>query len=549
MRRTMLLFAAMLCASLAAAAPALAAPYAMTSTYHPTLTSTEASLVGQVGDSSGAADVIGYFEYGKTNSLGSQTAEQTANPSSGIISETLRNLDPGTTYYYRAVAKYNGETATGSIETFETPAHVPPTATTNAANPVGVNSAQLNGTVSNDAGYYFEWGTSTGALTNKTADKGFGGNVNESLSGLTENTTYYFRVVATKAGGPDVPGETKSFKTDPSEPNRDDDNDGFKNGEDRQCQNTPGQAAGPYNARGCPIPPDPDNDGFPNGYDACPEPGNAQTAYNAQGCPTPPDSDGDSYPDAFERCPTVPGGAPGPDNDMGCPRVDSDGDGYFDSEDQCAQGPPEFAVGGPAVPENGNKQGCPINDKDKDAIADIHDKCPDAGNVYEMGEGGQFTNKVIKQIRPAGHKYAGCIKMGVAWYALRVIKSFPSMKDFLKDQKFTWSMICGGACKVTQTLSFDAATTKKLKLKSPVIDSISDSASCSANSQCTSGYLFNPGPNYQIPASIKKKLAKLKTVTVLLTVNLTDTTLKEKSKWGTKIEVGTKKKPKELAEL
>jgi hypothetical protein len=61
--------------------------------------------------------------------------------------------------------------------------------------------------------------------------------------------------------------------------------------------------------------------------------------------------------------------------------------------------------------------------------------------------------------------------------------------------------------------------------------------------------MFNPGPNYEIPAAIKKKLAKLKKVTILLTVDVTDTELKEKSKWGTKFEVGVKKTPAQLAEI
>ena len=436
------------------------------------------------------------------------------------------------------------------------PALASHTASTTGSSNVTATSALVSGVVENSDEWYVEYRKwNTGAAFSETPHQTGNGSVSTTLTNLESNTTYEFRFRAVKSGEVEIAnGGERYFQTEVP----DTDGDGFKDNQDA-CPNTPGIQNG-HPGQGCPPPPDSDGDGFIDMNDSCPtQPGGAQNPpYNAQGCPAPPDPDGDGFPDGHDACPGEKGGAQGPDNNQGCPRRDSDGDGYFDSEDQCPQGPPEFAVGGPASPENGNRQGCPVKDEDKDGIADVNDKCPKVGNAYEMGEGGQFTDKLIKEVRPAGHKYAGCIKLSAVWYALRAIKAFPSMKDFLKDQKFTWSMLCNGGgvggvnwppCKITQTLSFDAATTKKLKLRSPVIDTISDSSPGKASGVCTACYLFNPGPNYEIPASIKKKLAKLKTVTVLLTVDLTDTTLNEKSRWRTKIEVGTRKKPKELTEL
>ena len=544
--RLLLAVLAMLCASLALAAPALASPYATTSDADQ-IDFTSARLIGAVGDDccpSSPETMSWYFEYGKAANLTDATATptQTAGTNNSPVFTTVENLDPDTTYYFRTVGERNGQTFRADIKSFKTKTHVPPTATTNDATDISSSWATIRGTVSADStNHYFEWGTSPDALTNKTNELNTTGSVNRWLSGLAENTTYYFRVVAEKTDEPDAVGQTKSFKTLLSPGNQDDDSDGFKNSEDL-CPNQPGVAASPYNQRGCPAPPDGDGDGFPDNWDGCPgQPGGAQGAYNSQGCPPPPDSDGDGYPDNFDGCPNEKGGANGPDNGQGCPRTDSDGDGYFDSEDQCAQGPPQFAVGGPASPENGNKQGCPVADEDKDGIADVHDKCPKDGNVYEMGEGGQFTDKLVKQVRPAGHKYAGCVKMNPVWYG----RHATPMKDLIKygaDVNF----ICGGACKIKATLAFDAATTKKLKLKSSVIDTITDSAKGAANSQCTSCYMFN---RIKLSASLKKKVAKLKSATLVLTVDMTDTKLGEKTKWGSKLVIGDKKQPKDLAEL
>lgn len=94
-----------------------------------------------------------------------------------------------------------------------------PTATTGAATDVAQTAATLHGTV-NPGGaettVRFEYGTSTG-YGQQTADQTVPAGdadapVEAALTGLSANTTYHFRVVATNGDG-SVPGADATFKT------------------------------------------------------------------------------------------------------------------------------------------------------------------------------------------------------------------------------------------------------------------------------------------------------------------------------------------------
>jgi M6 family metalloprotease-like protein len=95
-----------------------------------------------------------------------------------------------------------------------------PTATTVAASSITTNSATLNGTVNaNNATttVTFEWGTTTslGNSINATPNSVTGTsntNVTASLTGLSANTTYYYRVKAVSANGTTY-GSTMNFTT------------------------------------------------------------------------------------------------------------------------------------------------------------------------------------------------------------------------------------------------------------------------------------------------------------------------------------------------
>src|SRR5689334_10090416 len=84
----------------------------------------------------------------------------------------------------------------------------PPDATTGAAGSVAQNTATVAGTV-NPQGtattYHFEYGTSASyGLTTVNRDGGSGSSavdVTADLTGLTTDTTYHYRLVATNAAG------------------------------------------------------------------------------------------------------------------------------------------------------------------------------------------------------------------------------------------------------------------------------------------------------------------------------------------------------------
>ena len=97
-----------------------------------------------------------------------------------------------------------------------------PTATTGSATNVTSNSATLNATVNPNGlatTVYFQWGTSP-SYGNSTSSQSIGSgtntvNVSANLSGLSPDTTYYYRIVATNSAGTTY-GSGMSFRTDGS---------------------------------------------------------------------------------------------------------------------------------------------------------------------------------------------------------------------------------------------------------------------------------------------------------------------------------------------
>ncbi len=170
-----------------------------------------------------------WFEYGKTAELGNTSALVSAGDGTNAVaaSLSLSDLDPATTYYFRLSAHNEFGTVNGSILNFKTagPPGIPsaPTVTTRSANGVATSTATLRGTVNPngaDTTYWFEYSTDSLlslVLVSKTPDVSAGGgtenlSVDAALSGLSRNTTYYFRIVAQNSQGVSR-GERLSFKT------------------------------------------------------------------------------------------------------------------------------------------------------------------------------------------------------------------------------------------------------------------------------------------------------------------------------------------------
>ncbi len=99
---------------------------------------------------------------------------------------------------------------------------LPPSVSSNPATDVGDSFATLNGTVNangSETTAYFEWGATT-SYGNTTSSQSVGSgttdiNIFANLTGLSPDTTYHYRAVATNAGGTSY-GNDMSFKTLPA---------------------------------------------------------------------------------------------------------------------------------------------------------------------------------------------------------------------------------------------------------------------------------------------------------------------------------------------
>ena len=168
------------------------------------------------------------FEYGTTTSYGS-TAPCTPSPGSGstavAVSASLTGLTASTTYHFRISATNAGGTSRGSDETLTTPPNAP-AVVTGTASSLAQTTATLSATVNPDGGDVseckLEYGTTTsyGSSAPCTPSPGSGSSpvaVSASLTGLTANSGYHFRISATNAGGTSK-GSDEAFTTLPNAP-------------------------------------------------------------------------------------------------------------------------------------------------------------------------------------------------------------------------------------------------------------------------------------------------------------------------------------------
>ncbi len=164
------------------------------------------------GQADGGADAGAWAH---TNALGEVT-------SLGAVSANLTGLVPGAIYYYR----FHASNSQGGVWTDTTISFVtdgPPIITTDVPNALAFTSAALEGTLVATSGaptqVWVYWGTADGG-TNESAwnppiilgirDVGV---LSTNLTGLAENTTYYYRYYAANAYGGRWASATQGFKT------------------------------------------------------------------------------------------------------------------------------------------------------------------------------------------------------------------------------------------------------------------------------------------------------------------------------------------------
>jgi uncharacterized repeat protein (TIGR01451 family) len=166
-----------------------------------------------------------YFLYG-TSTPNQTVGTQYQGTGSGTFSYTVYGLSQNTTYYFQAVAQNAGGTSYGTILSCTTSGgtnYTSPQAVTQSATNVGQNYATMNGYATSgvsslggspSANYYFEYGTSY-SLGSQTSMQYFSGSQNATayLSNLSQNTTYYYRLVVSQSGYGLVYGSILSFVT------------------------------------------------------------------------------------------------------------------------------------------------------------------------------------------------------------------------------------------------------------------------------------------------------------------------------------------------
>lgn len=213
------------------------APIVTTNSY--SLNGNQATLNGYVNGQGQNPNT--YFVYGTSSNLGSgsQTTSQDYQSSTSTnFSETV-NVNSNTTYYYKACATTNGGTVCGSTLSFSTnnndndnDVFIPNVVTNNATN-VDEDSATLNGEVESTGNstvsfLKFVYGTNQNNLFNTvyaspSSTNSNGTDFDYNLSGLNDDTTYYYKACGTNSVGEDC-GSIKSFTTD-SEDDNDNGND------------------------------------------------------------------------------------------------------------------------------------------------------------------------------------------------------------------------------------------------------------------------------------------------------------------------------------
>jgi hypothetical protein len=166
---------------------------------------TGATVSGQI-DPAGGLEATCEFEYGTDTSYGQTAPCLPPGPftSSALVSAELSGLTMSTTYHYRLSSTNSDGTNHGADQTFTTSG--PPLVETKIATGVAFGEATLQGAVNPNSfatTYHFEYGPTTAYGTSTPTRSLPAGttfqDVQAHLVGLSADTTYHFRIVASNS--------------------------------------------------------------------------------------------------------------------------------------------------------------------------------------------------------------------------------------------------------------------------------------------------------------------------------------------------------------
>jgi uncharacterized protein (TIGR02145 family) len=172
------------------------------------VTATTATSGGSISSDGGAAITARGVCWSLTADPTTADSKTTNGDGTGQFESNITGLSGGTIYHVRAYATNSIGTSYGEDLTFTTPGQAP-AATTLAATNISASGATLNGTVNaNDLSttVTFEYGTTTsyGQTVVAIPDQVSGNtntNVGAGITGLTQSTTYHFRIKAENSLG------------------------------------------------------------------------------------------------------------------------------------------------------------------------------------------------------------------------------------------------------------------------------------------------------------------------------------------------------------
>ncbi|MDE6301167.1 MAG: carboxypeptidase regulatory-like domain-containing protein [Muribaculaceae bacterium] len=169
------------------------------------------------------------FYYGTTAECNSKKAADTFTNEKRNFSVKLTDLQPSTTYYYRAYGVANGTEIIGELKTAKTSDSQGTTGTltivTGNATNIGPRQATLNGMLDNGSKtrykeYGFFYGTNSNPTIRKIVNSYEGsfasinvGEFSQTIKDLEENQTYYYKAYVIDENNNIISGEVKSFVT------------------------------------------------------------------------------------------------------------------------------------------------------------------------------------------------------------------------------------------------------------------------------------------------------------------------------------------------